>query len=155
MNQSTEGECGHGVCRVAKRSTSLPSALKNTRMEIKSTDLEPDLQGKQATRYLFGSKEDYGAAEKTFQSKDLEKKRRHSEPLYSAHTKAYDSSGSRLLLKKHNTKTFHKKDITAARAFFPDFFPQQPLPDSYDCLHPHTTLEQIFSGQIKSQSNDL
>lgn len=43
-----------------------------------------------------------------------------------------------------------EKDMTSAKAFFPDFFPRQLVQDSYDCLQARPTLEQIFSGQIKS-----
>ena len=42
-----------------------------------------------------------------------------------------------------------EKDMTVAKALFPDFFPRQPVQDSYDSLRAHPTLEQIFSGQIK------
>ena len=44
-----------------------------------------------------------------------------------------------------------EKDMTVAKAFFPDFFPRQQVQDSYDSLRAHPTLEQIFSGQIKSR----
>ena len=175
MNQAPENECSQGVCKVARRPTSLPSPFIHTRMEINPADLTADLQGVQAAGNTFGNesrlkygrllipgecdKEDHnGAAEKSYQRKSLLKRRRHSEPLHSAHAEAQlnstgssaDSSGSSLLLENHNTRNFRKKDVTAAKAFFPDFFPQQPLRDRYDCLHSHPTLEQIFSGQIKS-----
>ena len=42
-----------------------------------------------------------------------------------------------------------EKDMTVAKALFPDFFPRQQVQDSYDSLLAHPTLEQIFSGQIK------
>ena len=42
-----------------------------------------------------------------------------------------------------------EKDMTVAKALFPDFFPRQQEQDSYDSLRAHPTLEQIFSGQIK------
>lgn len=42
-----------------------------------------------------------------------------------------------------------EKDMTVAKALFPDFFPRQLVQDSYDCLQRQPTLEQIFSGQIK------
>lgn len=42
-----------------------------------------------------------------------------------------------------------EKDMTVAKALFPDFFPRQQVQDSYDSLRTHPTLEQIFSGQIK------
>lgn len=44
-----------------------------------------------------------------------------------------------------------EKDMTVAKALFPDFFPRQQLHDSYDSLPAHPTLEQIFSGQMKPQ----
>ena len=42
-----------------------------------------------------------------------------------------------------------EKDMTVAKALFPDFFPRQQVQDSYDSLRAHPTMEQIFSGQIK------
>lgn len=42
-----------------------------------------------------------------------------------------------------------EKDMTVAKALFPDFFPRQQVQDSYDSSQAHPTLEQIFSGQIK------
>ena len=42
-----------------------------------------------------------------------------------------------------------EKDMTVAKALFPDFFPRQQVQDSYDSLRAHPTLEQIFSGHIK------
>jgi len=42
-----------------------------------------------------------------------------------------------------------EKDMSVAKSLFPDFFPRQQVQESYDSLRAHTTLEQIFSGQIK------
>ena len=161
---------------VHERSDSLSSTFNRTMMEISSTEMALDLQGKRATRSMSGHesrlkqsrlmivlesiKEDGNeAAEETNTRKDLVTNRRFSEPLHSAHAKAQLTSvrrsnvslGTTLPPMKHHTAiNLHKKDITAAKAFFPDFFPQQPLRDSYDCVHSQPTLEEIFSGQIKS-----
>ncbi|KAL9976095.1 hypothetical protein ACROYT_G013342 [Oculina patagonica] len=43
-------------------------------------------------------------------------------------------------------QTRKEKDMTAAKAFLPDFFPRQLVQDNYDYLQTQPTLEQIFSG---------
>ena len=52
----------------------------------------------------------------------------------------------------HTTNSFlqpgKEKDMTVAKALFPDFFSRQQVQDSYDSLRAHPTLEQIFSGQM-------
>ena len=47
-----------------------------------------------------------------------------------------------------------EKDMTVAKAVFPDFFPRQPVQDSYDSLRAHPTLEQIFSGRTSLDGNE-
>lgn len=112
--------------------------------------------------------EDDDHAEIMYQRKDLTglvMKRRFTEPLDSANAtsrncsvRTSDASFDATALplpENHITRNSlfrrgSKKDMTAAKAFFPDFFPQQPVQDNCNCLQSQPTLEQIFSGQIKS-----
>lgn len=58
----------------------------------------------------------------------------------------------RVLLENHkrssHLETRTEKNMAAAKAFFPDFFPRQLVQNSYDYLREQPTLEQIFSGHV-------
>lgn len=76
---------------------------------------------------------------------------------YFAKNANVSNDSPRVLLENHKRSSYlgtrTEKDMAAAKAFFPDFFPRQLVQDSYDYLRDQPTLEQIFSGHVALTGN--
>ena len=171
MYQLPRDKYSLGVCKELERSNFLSSTFKRTMTETSAAEMAPDIE-KQA-RNMFGNREsrlkrsrlmiaeecvnndDDGAA---YTPEDLVTNKRLSEPLHFAHAKGQLTSARSSYvcfgttcrpMKNIMPINLHVKDITAAKACFPDFFPQQPSRTSYDSLQSYPTLEDIFSGQFQ------
>lgn len=174
MNQTPE-ECSNGAGNMLKRSNAfMDTKLAITHLESNRTAKEVlsilhEETPNESLRQQHGS---YAITEKYFREDDGYATKAQGKPLpsrvakgsvvktqdlvhkgrqnYFARNVYVSNDSPRVLVENHTRnpylQTRKEKDMTAAKAFLPDFFPRQLVQDSYDNLRTQPTLEQIFSG---------
>lgn len=170
MNQTPE-ECNNGVGNIHRRSKAfMDKKLAITHLERRRTARKvlSTLHEETPNELLLQQQGSFAITQKYSSGDDGNAGKARVKPLPSRVGKGsvlktqnpvqnnfaknvYVSNDSPRELLENNTRnsylqTRKEKDITAAKAFFPDFFPRQLVQDSYDYLRVHPTLEQIFSG---------